>query len=421
MEPRATISLILDPQSREPEKLLKIRITFNRQPRRYSSGCKIKLTEEQFNNDKLKITKQAKEQCQRAVNIATEIVNELGADFSFPAFTKEYKLRSSGKKKDMTLFCSIAEDYLNTQGLKNKTIAVYNTAINWVRKYDEHLKINNITSDLVAEWIDFVKKEHKQNHGKELSENTIRNYLRSLRTIFNYAIEQGKATSKNPFSCIKGQPLSSIPRVKIALDEYELARFIDYTPQNNAECFAKDFFLLTIQLSGMNLGDILSLKNKNIKGEYLEFRRKKTLKSGLITTIPLTNEARLILENYGHIDSSMPDDYILPYLAPCNTERSIDNKIHDIDKKLNNGLNSICQKLGLKKITTYAARHTYASFAQSAGMTAEHIQKFLGHTSSRTTQVYLSSLTKSVHQKNRELLDSIQQLNPTQSKNDSTI
>ena len=78
---------------------------------------------------------------------------------------------------------------------------------------------------------------------------------------------------------------------------------------------------------------------------------------------------------------------------------AIRNKIHDIVKRANKGIKSICEILGIRHITTYNARHTYAVLAQDNNMTSEQIQKFLGHANSRTTQVYLGSITKRVKEK----------------------
>jgi integrase len=159
-------------------------------------------------------------------------------------------------------------------------------------------------------------------------------------------------------------------------------------------------------LSGANLGDILALRNENIVNGEVCFRRRKTRKSGLITVIPFTSVAEEIMRRYGVLNPAKPSDYILPYLVNCTTQKSIDNKIHDVIKRINKGLESISRDLNLWKLTTYHARHTYGAHAQSV-LSAEQLQKFFGHTSSRTTQTYLQSISRSVRDKNRELLERI--------------
>ena len=119
-----------------------------------------------------------------------------------------------------------------------------------------------------------------------------------------------------------------------------------------------------------------------------------------------TSQAETILNKYGKINPDAPDEYILPYFICLKNLKSQENKVHDIIRKVNRGLGKISSALGIQKTTTYTARHTYASFAQSR-MTADQIQKFLGHTNSRTTQIYMSSLQQDVKDINRNMLEDI--------------
>ena len=119
-----------------------------------------------------------------------------------------------------------------------------------------------------------------------------------------------------------------------------------------------------------------------------------------------TSTAKELLRKYGVISDNAPDDYILPFLSQCRTEKSIRNKIHDIIKKANKGIKSICTNIGIRDITTYNARHTYASYAQDF-MTTEQIQKFLGHTSPRTIETYLGSISRNIKEKNRDFLENL--------------
>ena len=405
MRSKPTVALVLDTSSKEQQKPLKLRVTYERIPHLYSVNSDKTLTTEQFANDKLKVTKDAKEEASKAVTVAKAVIDELGQDFTFPAFRKRYKERLFGKKKDTTTFVAIGEEYLANHTLEDKTISIYKTAINWINRYKPITKTKDIDQDYVKGLIAYIKKTHKDERDKDVSENTIRIYLRSYRAIYNYAIDEGKVSGGNPFSNIQGQSLSSIGREKDALTEEELKTLIDYEPTNAKEHKGRDFFILTLQLCGTNLGDILSFKNKNISGDTISFIRRKTRRSGIVTTLDLTEVAVALLNKYGRINADRPDDYILPYLTNVTTEKAINNKIHDVLSDVNEGLESICNATGMDKFTTYNARHTYASRAQSSGMTAEQIQKFLGHTTSRTTQTYLHSITKSVREKNKGVLD----------------
>lgn len=407
MRNRATVKLVLKTTKNNTPQLLQLRVTYQRQPRYFAVPCDIKITAEQFSNDRLKVTKDVKMIAQPAVDVANDIVGRLGMDFTFDEFRKQYNARVFGEKQDHTLFSAVAMDYFNSQPLTGKTRKLYGTAINWVVKFRD-TKIINVTPDYVEGLINYIRKSHEKEFGSDLSENSLRIYMRTYRAVYNFAIEKEIVDTRNPFSHIKGQPLGSVRREKGALTTTELRAFLDYSPATSLEKLGQDFFRLSLLLCGINLGDLLRLRNANIDGDEIHFVRRKTKKTGLVTTLPLTISARDLLDTYGCINLDRPDDYILPCLAGATSETMVYNRIHAFIKKVNNGITLICTRLGLRKITTYTARHTYASFAQSNGMTAEMIQKFLGHTSPRTTEVYLGSLTDSVKEMNRKILETIE-------------
>lgn len=408
MEKNATVKLVLDTRQKERFKNIRIRITFKRQPRLFSTLCNITLSNEEFKNNNLKKTKTVLDETKNALDIAKGICDELGESFTFSKFTKLYRERLYGNKTSSDRFDIVAKQYiasLNTQS----SISIYNTASKWLLRFNKDITLSSIDSETVRDFIAFIKEKHKEDTQNDISENTIRIYLRSLRAIYNKAIQDGIGkNTKNPFAHIKDQPLTSIIREKGALSDDEFKKIVKYQPSNKLEKIGKDMFLLSFALSGANIGDIFSLKNKNIVGDEVCFVRRKTRKSGLRISIPLIPFAKEILCEYGHIAEDKPDEYILPFLSKCDSkedkEKAIRNTIHDNLRKINKGLEMICRNIGVRKITTYNARHTYASFAQNT-MSAEQIQKFLGHASSRTTQVYLSSITQHVKDKNRDLLE----------------
>ena len=109
---------------------------------------------------------------------------------------------------------------------------------------------------------------------------------------------------------------------------------------------------------------------------YADIVKKKHLR----TVIPFTSVAEEIMRRYGVLNSAKPSDYILPYLVNCTTQKSIDNKIHDVTKRINKGLESISKNLHLWKLTTYHARHTYGAHAQSVfecGTTSEVLWAYI--------------------------------------------
>ena len=83
------------------------------------------------------------------------------------------------------------------------------------------------------------------------------------------------------------------------------------------------------------------------------------------------------------------------------------NIIKRVNRKVNAGLKSICDALGWRKITTYNARHTFATRLRDEGVPIEQIQKLLGHSSILTTQTYLGSLSTDILDKTKSILESL--------------
>ena len=399
MNLKPSIKLILDSRKSDGPKFLKIRIVAEREKRVYATSSKTKLTIEEYKNPRLKKTKEAFEEAQKSLIIASEIIDELAQNFSFSSFSKLYKQRMMGESKDKTLFSTLADEYLETADISLKTKSCYKTALNQLYAFRSDLKLSDMNVDFVKEFM-----AHLKTNG--CGENTIRIYMRELKAIYNDGIRRGLAKNPNPF-VIKGQSLASIGREHFALREDEWSKFLKYTPVCESEIFAKDFFLLSVMMCGANIGDILSLKNENIVDKEILFRRRKTKKTGLQISVALTSQLSALFNKYGKINRRKPKDYILPYLSSCVDEKAVLNKIHDVIKLVNKGLESISEAISIRKITTYVARHTYSVYFVDNGGSVVQLQKLLGHTSSRTTEGYLKSITQATKEKSVEVLDKI--------------
>ena len=400
MNDSPSIKLILDNKDKSPKKLLKLRITYRRIPHTYSAHCKIRLSEKEFNNDKLKVTKEAKETASKALSIAKKVITDLGDDFTFSAFKKKYR-ESFGGGTNNESFQTFAEEYI--RGLsKENTKGSYKTAVSWLEAFHPNTKISQIDNAFITDFVKFVIKKHKEKCGEEPSHNSIRIYLRNLKAIYNKAIKTFNLKDAKPFADIKTK---SIRRQNYSISAEVLRRFVQYEPQNTKEEIGKDFFILTFALCGANCKDILSFKNKNIHDGTIVFNRNKTSDFGNEIILPLTTNAIEIFNKYGSIDPNKPNDYILPFLRQCTSDTSIRYKVSGVLKRINYGLSLISTALGISHITTYTARHTYGTLARNKGLSTEQIQKFLGHISSTTTENYLDSLSSEVIEKNKDIIE----------------
>ena len=396
---KASAKEVWDPKAKGDRRAIRLRVTFERQPRTYSLGSSKLLTKQEFDSRRTKEAKIAFEEVQINFQRALDIIDDLGDNFSFDEFAVRYRQVLFWRTTDTSLFSSLV-NLAKSKDIEEKTRTGYNTASNWVYKvFSDDIKIDDITPASVQKLIKSMKNEG-------IALNSIRIYMRALASIYSYGIERGLTKKDNPFKNIKGLTLTSTRKKNSALDKNSLNDLLQYKPQNSSEQMGKDFFFLTYMLSGMNIGDILRLKNSAINNNNeITFTRKKTSRNEEETRIPLTKNAKKILNKYGKINKSAPNDYILPYLAGKTNNKTIDNTINSIDKKINAGLKSISENLGIDKITTYTARHTFATHMRDSGMEPGQLATLMGHLSTKTTEIYLSTISTTAIERSKEILE----------------
>ena len=132
------------------------------------------------------------------------------------------------------------------------------------------------------------------------------------------------------------------------------------------------------------------IRYADIFNDRLQYHRKKTNK---LITCKLQEPALKIIEKYRK-EKACPDDYIFPILdrKVHKTETQIRDKIRKANKATNKALHKIEEKLGLPiELTTYVARHSFATVLKRSGVSISIISESLGHSSEKVTQIYLDS------------------------------
>lgn len=397
MNSKATCKIVLDTKSKEPEKRLFLSVTYQRQAYKYSLGLSYKLTKEQFENKNLKITKEALAEAEPEKIRAEQIITSLGKDFSFATFKKRFKGKDIAvSKRTMTnklldVFDHFVEDHPQ---MAPGTIDSYKTIVNHLIAFEKNICITDITIPFLKSFKEYLKKNTSVK-----SEATINIYYRSLRAIYNYAeVNLDIDHKNNPFGKNKIL-IASNSNIKRAINERDFQKFLLYKPLNSKEEFAHDMFLISFGLVGMNIADILSIKNSNIKKDILTYHRKKTekrQKDATAISIKIDKPVMDIIKKHGYINPDSPNDYIFPFLNSSMTEKQELRKRKDITKIINKSLEGICNNIKIEKITTYTARHTIATMLMNSGVKVEAISKSLGHSNIKVTQNYLSQLSDKV-------------------------
>lgn len=224
---------------------------------------------------------------------------------------------------------------------------------------------------------------------------TVGMYCIAMRTIFNLAIEKRKISDKlYPFGKGKYVIPTSKGR-KLALSVEQKDSVLGFKTLNPLVRKAVDLWIFSYLCYGINFADIARLKFGDIKGDQIIFDRTKTINTSRdrsFLEIPVRPEAWQIIKDHGNYTDSMnPNAYVFPILRDGLTPEQMHDRVHDFIKDTNAGLEIASNELGLPRITTYWARHTFATIAFKKGAGIEFIQKALGHSDPKTTQRYIQS------------------------------
>jgi integrase len=190
-----------------------------------------------------------------------------------------------------------------------------------------------------------------------LSDSGLHNHMRDLRTLFNAASDRfndedlGLIRIKHyPFK--KHKVIEAPMKAKRALTVKQIAKIIEYqcTPGSRAE-LAKEIFLLSFYMCGMNAKDIYDLSESSVVNNRVNYHRAKTKsrrKDSAFISINLIPEASPLLFKY------------------INRLRERYAESSNFNKALNKGLKEIGEEIGIALLTMYCARHSFGSIARNA-------------------------------------------------------
>lgn len=221
---------------------------------------------------------------------------------------------------------------------------------------------------------------------KRVSMNTVSFYMRILRATFNKAVRQRLVPPPHPFG---GVYTGVAPTLKRTVGVEDIRRIkalcLDSQPRL---AFARDLFLFSFYCRGMSFVDMAYLRKSCLRHGYLEYTRRKT---GQRLAIKWEVQMQQIVDRY-----RQASPYLLPilHLSAPEAER---HEYMRMNKQLNRWLKRVGEMAGIPSpLTMYRARHSWASIAKQRNHPLGIICQALGHTSERTTQIYLASLDNKV-------------------------
>lgn len=371
------------------ENPLMIRVSKNGKRTYKSLGISINPTYWDFEKSKPKRNCPDKEQIEKLIIEKLKAFNQTILELN--ASQKDYTSDSLVNKvekpfKIKTVGEIFVEQIQNFEKEKRKGYAlsckqVYNSLM----QFNSHLNI--YFSDIDTLWL---KKYEVWLRNKNLSENTIGIRFRTLRAMYNVAIEEKSVNPQcYPFRSYKVAKLHK-ETAKRALTKSDIQKIIKYKPSSQREQLSLDIFIFSYLMGGINFVDIASLTQNNIIENQLIYTRQKTHK---LIKLPIHPTAQKLIDKY----SNPENNHLFPILFPYHkSEQQKANRVHKIISKTNKNLKEIGAKLKLPiPLTTYVARHSFATVLKRSGVETSVISESLGHSSEKVTQYYLDSFESS--------------------------
>lgn len=296
---------------------------------------------------------------------------------------------------DIDCFISFARtltDHLKEIG-KQCTAETYTTVMNSFARFrkENDVFLEDMDSDLMTAYEAYLRSA-------DICPNSISFYMRNLRAIYNRAVDKGLTVQRFPFRHVYTGIDKTVKRA-VSLNVIRKIRELDLSLHPSMD-YARDVFMFSFYTRGMSFVDIAFLKKKDLKNGILSYRRHKTDQQ---IFIKWEKPMQDLIDKYDTAGSP----YMLPIIKNIGDDerRQYRTEAH----RINRNLRKIGEQIGLViPLTTYVARHGWASIAKSKNIPIATISEAMGHDSESTTRIYLASLdTASVDKANSLILKSL--------------
>jgi integrase len=375
---------------------IKLRITYNRKSQYYSLPLNIhdslSASRDEWNSIQSGSTRRNLKEHKRKIVAYEERAEEIlkswhstGKPFTFDNF----KLEFFNKRESRTL-ADLFDGVIQSLTTENRigTANAYENAKTSVLGFagNKSIQLYDVDERFLIRYESWMRS-------RDRSVSTIGMYLRALKRIINTAIKEGYMDKdRYPFQSYK---IPTAKTRKRALSKADVQKLANHkTIRNSAIWKAQQYFILSYLLQGINFTDLAYLKNSNLVAGRLNYIRRKTrlmAKETKTISIKVTPAVEKIVNALRNRDRQ-PDEYLFPILSKNMDPEAEKKRIKQFTKNTNKWLRKIAGEIEIDPdITTYYARHTYATMLKRSGAPVALIQEALNHHRITTTEAYLDS------------------------------
>ncbi|MBI9038450.1 MAG: site-specific integrase [Bacteroidales bacterium] len=337
-------------------------------------------------------------QLQAIENKANETA-KLIEPFSFEKFEKKLHLKTGEGENVFFHYNEIINKNKNKGRIGNAISYEYSfKSIKNYIKYKkgsdyENLKFVEIDKDWLEDY------QYYMVDTLERSYSTVGIFLRSLRAVFNKAINDNEIPAEiHPFG--KGKyEIPEADKAKKVLSKEQIKQLFESIPRTPEQEKAKDFWFFSYACNGINIKDIVLLKYKDLSDKKFSYYRAKTIntkRKKILIEVYLNEYILSIIEKYGNKDKS-PKNYIFSVIEDNQNEEDKHRKIKNFTKFINQNIKKLAIAEGLpSEISTYWARHSFATMAIRNGKSLEFVGEAFSHSDKKTTQNYFAGFEDDV-------------------------
>ena len=302
-------------------------------------------------------------------------------------------------KAEVTAFTVETIDHLRRKG-SDCTAEKYRAMLSCFKKFvtyatergdiADDVQMEEITDELMQQWEGWMKT-------RGLVPNTTSFYMRIMRAVYRRAVVQGIIDDKKPFRNVY-TGIDSTAKRALTIEKLKHIISLDLSADPRLD-YARDIFMLSFALRGMSLVDMAYLQKSDLRHGVVTYRRRKT---NQLLSIEWTEHMQEILDKYSmtHTNNLLP--IIVDHTKDARTS------YQQAGARINYALAKIAKMVEVPRLTLYQSRHSWASAARARGIPTNVISEGLGHSSEKTTQIYLATLdTTLVDEANSLLLQDV--------------
>ncbi len=397
---RISVVTILDTRrARKDNKYpVKVQIIYSRVQKYYPTGKALTVEEwEALPTSKARNLTAVRKDVESSYNIVRDAVAYLASEGEFSFDALNTRLRGAASDTVNTMFRAKIDSLRESGHVGN--MMIYDTALKCIERFaGVRVSLESITITWVRKYADFLRAEGK-------TQATIAIQLRTLRAILNEARRIGVIKeSQYPFGRGRYEIQAGEGR-KMALTLEQIGQIARYDDGSAATAKYRDYWLFLYLCNGINVADFVKLRYRDIVNGEICFVRQKTehtTKTRKEICVIVTPQMQDIIDRLGN--PPRPDAFLFPVLVGNETPIEQKHKTQYLTRAINKRMAEIGEKLGIGNISTYTARHSFATVLKRAGANIAYISESLGHNDLKTTENYLASFEREERVKNAELL-----------------